>query len=95
MLAAYEAIPAKDEFLINAATCGMCFYFSGEIQNIILLSIGTVPTAVMKTSRRVFITITEYFIVHGGNIFKMPQIIGFGITLASCFLFAIFDSMKW
>lgn len=95
MLAAYEAIPTKDEFLINAATCGMCFYFYGEIQSIVLASIGTVPTAVMNTANRILIYSTVYYFTQGGEILKMPRIIGFGIALAGCLLFAIFDTMKW
>lgn len=91
---AYESMPNKDMFLINAATCGMCYYFYNEMQNIVLGSLGAVPTAVGNTLKRVVIFVALYFFT-AGETFPMPKIVGCGIAIAGCLAFAIFDSMKW
>jgi drug/metabolite transporter (DMT)-like permease len=91
---AYENLPNKEAFIINAATCGMCYYFYNEMQNIVLGSLGAVPTAVGNTLKRVVIFVALYFFT-SGETFPMPKIIGCAIAIAGCLAFAIFDSKKW
>ena len=84
----------KEQFLTNAAICGICYYFYNEMQNIVLGSLGAVPTAVGNTLKRVVIFVALYFFTQGET-FPMPKIVGCGIAIAGCLSFAIFDSKKW
>lgn len=46
MRAVLRALPDKTSFLINNLICGLAFYLYNEMQNIVLGSLGAVPTAV-------------------------------------------------
>jgi len=41
---AYTAIVNKPAFLVNLTMCGMTYYLYNEIQNVVLGSLGAVPT---------------------------------------------------
>ena len=81
-------------FLQNLFFSGFCFYFYNELQNIVLSSLGAVPTAVGNTLKRVVIFIALYFFIPGET-FPLPKIIGCAIAIMGCFAFAVFDSKKW
>lgn len=89
----YNAIQDKPNFLKNTFICGMSFYLYNEMQNIVLASLGPVPTAVGNTLKRVVIFVALYFFTEGET-FPMPKVIGCAIAVAGCLLFAIFDSKK-
>jgi hypothetical protein len=63
------------------------------LQNIVLSSLGPVPTAVGNTLKRVVIFVALYLFTKGEE-FPLPKIIGCAIAIAGCFGFAIFDSLK-
>eukprot|EP01041_Mallomonas_annulata_P001930 gene1930-3745_t len=90
----YEAIGDKQAFLLNVVICGMCYYLYNEMQNIVLASLGPVPTAVGNTLKRVAIFVALFYFT-SGETFPMPKIIGCAIAIAGCLAFAIFDSKKW
>lgn len=90
----YNGLANQQSFMINAAVCGICYYFYNEMQNIVLGSLGAVPTAVGNTLKRVVIFVALYFFT-SGETFPMPKIIGCAIAIAGCLAFAIFDSKKW
>ncbi len=71
----------------------MCFYLYNEMQNIVLGSLGPVPTAVGNTLKRVVIFIALY-IFTSSETFPMEKIVGCAIAVAGCLAFAIFDSKK-
>ena len=71
----------------------MSFYLYNEMQNIVLASLGPVPTAVGNTLKRVVIFIALYFFTEGET-FPVPKIIGCAIAVTGCLFFAIFDSKK-
>ena len=54
MQTVYEGLD-KQAFLINLVGCGMFFYIYNELQNVVLSSLGPVPTAVGNTLKRVVI----------------------------------------
>jgi solute carrier family 35 protein E1 len=83
----------RNDFFITTLLCGGCFYLYNELQNIVLGSLGAVPTAVGNTLKRVAIFVALYFFTPG-EIFPWPKIVGCGIAIAGCLLFAIFDSLK-
>ena len=100
----FEGIPAlengfnalggdKNTFMMNVAICGLCFYLYNEMQNIVLGSLGPVPTAVGNTLKRVAIFVALYFFTVGET-FPMPKIVGCAIAIVGCLAFAIFDSKK-
>ncbi len=93
IVAGFNSIGDKTSFLKNAISCGLCFYLYNELQNIVLGSLGPVPTAVGNTLKRVAIFVALYFFT-AGETFPMPKVIGCGIAIAGCFAFAVFDSMK-
>ena len=64
------------------------------MQNIVLSSLGPVPTAVGNTLKRVVIFVALYFFTVGET-FPMPKVIGCAIAIGGCLAFAIFDSKKW
>lgn len=92
MTAVYEGLD-KQAFLVNLFACGMCFYVYNELQNIVLSSLGPVPTAVGNTLKRVVIFAALFFFTEGET-FPTPKIVGCAIAVTGCLLFAIFDSMK-
>lgn len=87
----FNRIPDKVSFVRNSAIAGMCFYLYNEVQNIILGSLGAVPTAVGNTLKRVAIFVALYLFTEGET-FPMPKVIGCSIAILGCLLFAIFDS---
>ena len=89
----YNAITDKTKFLQNTFICGMSFYLYNECQNIVLASLGPVPTAVGNTLKRVVIFVALYFLPEGET-FPLPTVIGCAIAVAGCLFFAIFDSKK-
>lgn len=90
----FNGLADQQTFLTNAAVCGICYYFYNEMQNIVLGSLGAVPTAVGNTLKRVVIFVALYFFTTGET-FPMPKIVGCGIAIAGCLAFAVFDSKKW
>ena len=64
------------------------------MQNIVLSSLGPVPTAVGNTLKRVVIFVALYFFIPGET-FPVPKIIGCAIAIAGCLAFAIFEKKKW
>ena len=53
---------------MNLLICGMCFYLYNELQNVVLGSLGPVPTAVGNTLKRVAIFVALYFFTAGETI---------------------------
>lgn len=88
-----KAIGNQGLFAKNMLFCGLCFYLYNELQNIVLGSLGPVPTAVGNTLKRVVIFVALYFFTPGET-FPWPKIVGCAIAMAGCFGFAMFDSMK-
>jgi solute carrier family 35, member E1 len=78
---------------LNLFLCGMCFYLYNELQNVVLGSLGAVPTAVGNTLKRVVIFAALYFFTPGET-FPWPKVLGCAIAIAGCFAFAVFDSLK-
>ncbi len=78
---------------MNLLTCGMTFYLYNELQNVVLGSLGPVPTAVGNTLKRVVIFAALYFFTPGET-FPWPKLLGCTIAIAGCFGFAVFDSLK-
>ena len=93
IMTGFKAITNQGLFAKNMLFCGLCFYLYNELQNIVLGSLGPVPTAVGNTLKRVVIFVALYFFTPGET-FPMAKIIGCAIAIAGCFGFAIFDSMK-
>lgn len=93
IISGFNAIADKTSFMKNAISCGFCFYLYNELQNIVLGSLGPVPTAVGNTLKRVAIFVALYFFT-AGETFPWPKVVGCGIAIAGCFAFAVFDSMK-
>jgi hypothetical protein len=89
----YAIIGNKTSFLINAAMCGMTYYLYNEMQNVVLGSLGPVPTAVGNTLKRVVIFVALYLFTTGET-FPLPKVVGSAIAIAGCLAFAIFDSKK-
>ena len=71
----------------------MSFYMYNEMQNMVLGSLGAVPTAVGNTLKRVVIFVALYFFT-AGETFPLPKIVGCAIAVAGCLGFAICDSKK-
>ncbi len=63
------------------------------MQNVVLSSLGPIPTAVGNTLKRVVIFIALFYFT-AGETFPPPKIIGCAIAVAGCLAFAIFDSKK-
>jgi drug/metabolite transporter (DMT)-like permease len=93
IVSGFNAIVDKTSFFKNAISCGLCFYLYNELQNMVLGSLGPVPTAVGNTLKRVAIFVALYFFTVGET-FPWPKVVGCAIAIAGCFAFAIFDSMK-
>ena len=92
-LSALSKSSTLSPFLANLAICGLCFYFYNDLQNIVLGSLGPVPTAVGNTLKRVAIFVALYLFT-AGETFPLPKIVGCAIAIAGCLGFAIFDSKK-
>ena len=69
----------------------MSFYLYNELQNIVLSSLGPVPTAVGNTLKRVVIFVALYFFT-AGETFPLPKVVGSAIAVLGCLAFAICDS---
>jgi solute carrier family 35 protein E1 len=82
----------RQRFLLNMGVCGMCWYLYNEIQNVVLGSLGPVPTAVGNTLKRVVIFVALYLFTEGET-FPVPKIVGCSIAVAGCLAFAVFKSM--
>lgn len=80
-------------FFNNLMIGGVLFYLYNEVQNIVLGSLGPVPTAVGNTLKRVAIFVALYFFT-SGETFPLPKIVGCAVAILGCFFFAIFDSKK-
>ncbi len=93
LLAGYASILDKNAFLFNVFACGLCFYLYNEMQNIVLGSLGPVPTAVGNTLKRVVIFVALYVFIPSET-FPIEKVTGCAIAVAGCLLFAIFDSKK-
>ena len=89
----FLTLVSPQKFLINSFLCGMSYYLYNEMQNIVLGSLGPVPTAVGNTLKRVVIFVALYFFT-AGETFPLPKIIGSAIAVIGCLAFAIFDSKK-
>lgn len=90
---AYEGLKDKQGFVINVVICGLSYYLYNEMQNIVLGSLGAVPTAVGNTLKRVVIFVA-LFLFTTGETFPVPKIVGCAIAVVGCLAFAIFDSKK-
>lgn len=93
MISTLQGLANPTAFALNAVKCGMCFYLYNELQNIVLGSLGPVPTAVGNTLKRVVIFVALYFFTPGET-FPWPKILGCAIAIVGCFGFAVFDSLK-
>ena len=71
----------------------MSYYLYNEMQNVVLGSLGPVPTAVGNTLKRVVIFVALYFFT-AGETFPMPKVVGCAIAILGCLGFAICDSKK-
>ena len=94
-MAVTEALQGSDRetFLRNAFICGMAWYLYNEMQNLVLASLGPVPTAVGNTLKRVAIFVALFFFT-AGETFPMPKVVGCVIAVAGCLLYAIMDANK-
>lgn len=63
--AAYNAVVDKNDMLMVLAIGGFSFYLYNEMQNLVLNSLGPVPTAVGNTLKRVVIFVALYFCIEG------------------------------
>lgn len=90
---AFGEITNKSAFLFNTFICGMSFFLYNEMQNLVLGSLGPVPTAVGNTLKRVFIFVALFYFTPGET-FPIPKILGCAIAIAGCLGFAICDSKK-
>ena len=91
--ATYANMPNKSAFVFNSLMCGMSYYLYNEMQNVVLGSLGAVPTAVGNTLKRIVIFVALYFFT-AGETFPLPKVIGSAIAILGCLAFAIFDSKK-
>jgi len=94
IMAAYNnpaLVPDQQTFLMNVVICGMCYYMYNDFQNIVLGSLGPVPTAVGNTLKRVAIFVALYLFTTGES-FPMPKVIGCAIAVSGCLVYAICHS---
>jgi solute carrier family 35 protein E1 len=94
IMAAYNnpaLVPDQQTFLMNVVICGMCYYMYNDFQNIVLGSLGAVPTAVGNTLKRVAIFVALYLFTTGES-FPMPKVIGCAIAVSGCLVYAICHS---
>lgn len=90
---ALSKVGSLNPFLFNLFICGMAFYLYNDMQNIVLGSLGPVPTAVGNTLKRVVIFVALYLFTKGET-FPPAKILGCAIAVFGCLAFAIFDSKK-
>ena len=90
---ALSKVGSLNPFLFNLFICGMAFYLYNDMQNIVLGSLGPVPTAVGNTLKRVVIFVALYLFTKGET-FPPAKIIGCAIAIAGCLGFAVCDSKK-
>lgn len=96
MMRALSALGSnKDKwgFAASTALCGLCYYLYNEMQNVVLGSLGPVPTAVGNTLKRVVIFVA-LFLFTSGETFPLPKVVGCAIAIAGCLSFAVCDSKK-
>lgn len=94
MLGAFSRLGAnKLSFATSALLCGLCYYLYNEMQNVVLGSLGPVPTAVGNTLKRVVIFVALYLFT-AGETFPLPKVVGCAIAIAGCLSFAVCDSKK-
>ena len=62
---AYNSVADKNDMLMVLAVGGFSFYLYNEMQNLVLSSLGPVPTAVGNTLKRVVIFVALYFCIEG------------------------------
>lgn len=60
MQSAYSAIANQPSFLINLFLCGMSYYLYNEMQNVVLGSLGPVPTGNSLTSLLLTLYVSDY-----------------------------------
>lgn len=89
----FNAMADPNSFLLNVGVCGMSFYLYNEMQNLVLGSLGPVPTAVGNTLKRVVIFVALYLFT-AGETFPFPKVLGCAIAVLGCLAFAVFDSKK-
>ncbi len=94
IISSFLKISTPSIFIMNLFFCGICFYLYNELQNIVLSTLGPVPTAVGNTLKRVIIFIALYLFTPN-EIFPWEKVLGCAIAIAGCFAFALFDSFKW
>jgi len=61
------------------------------VQNVVLGSLGAVPTAVGNTLKRVVIFVALFYFTDGET-FPYPKIFGCAVAVAGCLAFAVFNS---
>lgn len=83
----------QQTFIFNILAAGITFYLYNELQNIVLSSLGPIPTAVGNTLKRVVIFIALYFFTEGET-FPTPKIIGCAIAIVGCLAFTVFNFKK-
>lgn len=93
IVSAYSALANKNLFLMNSFLAGMTFYLYNEMQNLVLGSLGPVPTAVGNTLKRVVIFGALYLFT-AGETFPFPKVVGCAIAILGCLSFAICDSKQ-
>lgn len=86
-------LPNQNAFYLNTFICGMCYYLYNEMQNVVLGSLGPVPTAVGNTLKRVVIFVALYLFTPGET-FPFPKVLGSAIAILGCLAFAVCDSKK-
>lgn len=89
----FNTAPDRNQLLLNIFICGMCYYIYNEVQNIVLGSLGPVPTAVGNTLKRVAIFVALFYFTEGET-FPMPKIVGCTIAIGGCLAYAIFNTYK-
>jgi len=85
----YNSISDKQTFFFNLLVTGLSFYLYNEYQNIILSKLGTVPTAVGNTLKRVAIFVGFHFLIGGDERLTFEKIVGCVIAVGGCLAFAI------
>jgi len=83
----------KTELYTALLISGLCYYIYNEVQNMVLSSLGPVPTAVGNTLKRVVIFVALYYFTDGET-FPLPKIIGCAIAIIGCMTYAIFNAYK-
>ena len=92
-MSALKKVGSLNPFLFNMFVCGMAFYLYNDMQNIVLGSLGPVPTAVGNTLKRVVIFAALYVFTKGET-FPPAKVLGCAIAIAGCLSFAVCDSKK-